>query len=158
METESLARALKEQKLVLELNDDHIAFLAGCTSNARFAGGDYLFREGDEADRLYLVRQGKVSLEIHGPPRGTTVVETLHAGELMGWSALFQPYRWHTDGRATKDTVAFAIDGECLRSKLASDHSFGYAFTRLMLREVHRRLERTRLQVLDVYGGERQKP
>lgn len=154
METESLARSIAEHEALANLDEDHIAFLSGCTKNVRYAAGDYLFREGEEASLLYLVRTGKVSLEIHAAKPGTIVVETLHAGELMGWSCLFPPHRWHVDGRAAKDTLVFAVEGKCLRNKLETDSAFGYAFTRTMLREVHRRLERTRLQVLDVYRVE----
>jgi CRP/FNR family transcriptional regulator, cyclic AMP receptor protein len=152
MKTQSLARSLAEHPVVASLEPDHVEFLSGCTKNVRYAAKDYLFREGDEADHIYLVRQGKISLEIHAP-QGTTVVETLHHGEAVGWSALFPPYQWHVDARAMKEAVVFAIDGACLRKKLQDDHSFGYAFTSTMLRVVHRRLERVRLQVLDVYGA-----
>jgi CRP-like cAMP-binding protein len=151
MKQESLARSLAEHPFVAQLPPAHAQFLSGCTKNLRLAEGNYLFREGDEADQLFLVREGKVSLEIHDPARGTLVVETLHAGEVIGWSVLFPPYRWHLDGRVARPTLLFAVDGECLRDKLERDHEFGHAFTRLLLREVHRRLERVRLQLLDVY-------
>jgi CRP/FNR family transcriptional regulator, cyclic AMP receptor protein len=151
MKKVSLARSLAEHAFLAELKAEHLQFLAGCTKNLRLPTDGFLFREGDEADQLFILREGKVSLEIHHPTRGTLVVETLHGGEPIGWSTLFPPYRWHLDGRAARDTLLFAVDGPCLRDKLEADHDFGYAFTRLMLREVHRRLERVRLQTLDVY-------
>jgi CRP/FNR family transcriptional regulator, cyclic AMP receptor protein len=151
MKQESLARALGEHGFVTALEAAHIDFLAGCAKNLRLLEGAYLFREGDEADQLFLLREGKVSLEIHHPTRGILVAETLHRDEVLGWSTLFAPYRWHLSGRTARDSRLFAIDGACLRAKLEQDHDFGYAFTRLMLREVHRRLERVRLQILDVY-------
>lgn len=151
MKQESLARSLAEHPFLSELRPDHVEFLAGCTRNLRLAEGGFLFREGDEADRLFLLREGKVSLEIHHPTRGTLVLETLHHGEPIGWSTIFPPYRWHVNGRAARDTLLFSVDGACLRDKLEADHDFGYAFTHLMLREVHRRLERVRLQAIDVY-------
>lgn len=151
MDPQTLARSLGEQKLIAELAPEHVEFLAGCTANQRLRQGDYLFHEGDEADKLYFVRKGKLSLEIQVVGRGTVVVETLHAGEVIGWSTIFPPYLWYVDARAVKDALVFAVDGACLRAKLEADHGFGYAFTRLLLRVVHRRLERARLQVLDVY-------
>ncbi len=154
MATESLARSLSEQAIFAELTSDHVEFLSGCTKNVRCAEGEHLFREGDSADDLYLIRSGKVSLETHDPTRGAMVIETLHAGEILGWSTIFPPHKWLADARATKPTVAYSVDGDCLRTKLDQDHSFGYAFTRLMLKEVHRRLEHARLQVLDIYRAE----
>jgi len=153
METQSLARSLKEQPLVADLADQHVAFLSGCTKNVRYDEGEYLFRESDEAEWLYMVRKGKVSLEIKAPQK-TLVVETLHSGEVIGWSTIFPPHFWQLDARATKETIVFAVNGQCLRNKLDADHDFGYAFTRLMLREVHGRLERVRLQVLDLYRAD----
>ncbi|MRG93724.1 cyclic nucleotide-binding domain-containing protein [Polyangium spumosum] len=151
METESLARSLAEQPLVAGMLDAHVEFLSGCAQNVRLSAGKFLFREGQRADNLYLIRSGKIALESHDGGRGTLVVETVGAGDALGWSTLFPPYRWGLDARVVEPALVFAIDGTCLRSKLDADHSFGYAFTRRLLNEVHSRLQRARLQTLDVY-------
>jgi len=154
MDLQSLGRSLREHPVVSSLSTEHLEFLAGCTKNVRLAAGEYLFREGSDAARLYLVRQGKVAIEVYAPPRGTIVLETLHTGDAVGWSALFPPYQWNADARAIRDTLLFSIDGECLRNKLDADHDFGYVFTRALLEQVHRRLDRARLQQMDVYRAE----
>jgi len=154
MKLETLARPLHAHPLLAELEPDHVEFLAGCTKNVRFDEGDYVFREGDAADQLYLVRDGKISLEMNVPQRGPVVVETIDAGDGIGWSAISPPYLWPMDARTTRPTAIFAVDAQCLRRKLDGDHDFGYAFTRLMLKVVHQRLDRMRLQVLDVYRAE----
>jgi CRP/FNR family transcriptional regulator, cyclic AMP receptor protein len=100
---------------------------------------------------LYLVRSGKIALEVHDGSRGTVVFETIGADDTLGWAALNPPYRWSLDARAVEPTLLFSIDGACLRQKLDADHSFGYAFTKRMMNEIHERLERVRLQALDVY-------
>jgi CRP-like cAMP-binding protein len=153
MKVESLARALKEHALLQELAPEHIEFVSGCTKNVRFKEGEFLYREGDQADQVLLIRSGKVSLELDAAQRGVVVLETVHSGAVLGWSAVFPPHRWNMDARAARDVLVFSIDGKCLRDKLEQDHGFGYAFTRMMLRVVHRRLERLRLQQLDVYRG-----
>ena len=158
MKQQSLGRVLGEHALLAELAEAHREFLAGCSKNVRFGQGDYLFREGQEASELLLVRRGKVALEVHAPADGVVVLETLHAGDVVGWSTIFPPYRFHHDARAFKDTLVFAIDGACLRRKLEADPSFGFAFTRIMLREAHRRMERLRLQQLDLYRPGRKSP
>jgi CRP/FNR family transcriptional regulator, cyclic AMP receptor protein len=151
METESLARSLAQHPLVAGMLDSHVEFLSGCAKNVRLAEGRFLFREGGRADELYLIRSGKIALESHDGARGTLVVETVGGGDALGWSTLFPPHRWGLDARGIEPAQLFAIDGACLRSKLDADHSFGYAFTRRLLDEVHRRLQRARLQALDVY-------
>lgn len=154
METHSLARALAQNTLLTKLSTDHLEFLSGCAKNVRLAAGAYLFREGDEASELFLIRRGVVSLEIYAPPQGTLAAETAGSGDLLGWSVLFPPYTWSMDARVMEDALLFSIDGACLRRKLEADHDFGYHLMRVVLEHVHRRLERLRLQQLDVYRSE----
>ena len=151
MEKQSLARSLKEHSLVQGLLDGHIEFLSGCARNVRFASGRFLFREGNTADELYLVRSGKIALEVNDGARGAVVLETVGPDDALGWAALNPPYRWSVDARAVEPTLLFALNGACVRQKLEADHSFGYAFTKRLMNEIHERLERVRLQALDVY-------
>lgn len=126
--------------------------LAGCASNVGFAEGERLFTEGDPADTFYVLRRGSVALEMFVPARGTAVIETIEAGEVVGWSWLFEPYRWHFDARALSLVRATAFDGACLRGKCDADPALGYD---LMARFAHvliGRLQSTRLRLLDVYG------
>lgn len=152
MKPESLDRALAGHPFAASLSPAMQSFLAGCTKNERFEPGQYLFREGDHASSLYLIRSGRVALESHHPGRGTVSLETVEEGDVLGWSALFEPHS--LDGRVLAPTLVFSIDGECLLKKMDADPSFGYAISRKLLEDVHRRLERTRLQQLDVYRSE----
>jgi CRP/FNR family transcriptional regulator, cyclic AMP receptor protein len=154
MEPESLERSLRAHPFVAELSDEHVRFLVGCAKNAHFEPGEYLFRENGPADALFLLRSGRVALESHLPGRGAVQVETVCPGDAIGWSVLFAPHKWHLDGRAVEPTLAFALDGACIRSKTEADSGFGHAFTRRLLLEVHQRLVRARLQQLDVYKAE----
>jgi CRP-like cAMP-binding protein len=153
METENLARSLAEHPFCKEMRPDDIEFLSGCAKNARFAEGEFLAREGDLADTLFLLRKGTVALAVHIPGRGETQLETLGPGEVLGWSAMFSPHMWHLDVRALTPSLTFAIDGVCLRNKIEGDHSFGFLVTRLMLMRVQARLERARFAQLDVLAA-----
>lgn len=154
MKSETLSRALAAHPFCAEFSEATVDFLSGCTKNVRFAPGQYLFKEDTEADQLYLLRGGEVALESNLPGKGPVKVETLTEGGVLGWSVLFAPHRWHVDCRALEPTLAFAVDGACLRGKLEKDPVFAYAITRQLLWEVHKRLERARLQQLDVYKAE----
>jgi CRP-like cAMP-binding protein len=149
---ENLERVLREQPFLAKLPEPSIAFLTGCAKNVRYATGELLFREGDPADALYLIREGRIGLEIQDPARGACEVETLGEGEILGWAWLFPPYRWHVDARATTETRALVFDGRCLREKLEHDHTLGFEIVKRLLFQLHQRLERARLQKLDVYG------
>ena len=154
MQPESLVRSLGKHLFVEGMSEAELEFLSGCTKNVRFAPGEFLFREGAPADTLLLLREGRVALESHAPGRGAVAVETVGPGDVLGWSALFPPHRWHLDGRALEPALAFAVDGRCLREKMGREPAFGFAVTKRLLFQVHRRLERARLQQLDVYKAE----
>lgn len=151
MKIHSPEKLLREQPFASDLTDAQVAFMTGCMKNVRCRAGSYLFREGHQASDLILVRSGMVSLEIRKPGGGAVQLESVSAGGVLGWSVLFPPYVWHVDGRAVERTLALFFDGECLRNKIAQDTEFALAITRRMLFEVHRRLERVRLQQVDVY-------
>lgn len=138
-----------------DLDPDYLDLIAGCGTNVHFDAGAVVFREGEAADTFYVLRSGKVALEIHLPERGALVIETLGAGEVLGWSWLFPPYRWHFDARAVEGTSAVALDGACLRGKCDDDPRLGYLLMQRFAQVSQERLQATRLQLLDVYGDAR---
>jgi CRP-like cAMP-binding protein len=134
------------------LRPESAELIAGCASNVHFDAGALIFREGEQADAFYLLRHGSVALETHNPARGPVVIETIEAGDVLGWSWLFPPYRWHFDARARTAVRATAFDGECLRGKCAADPVLGYELVSRFAQTLIQRLQWTRLRLLDVYG------
>lgn len=114
--------------------------------------GEYLFREGEAADRFYLIREGHVALEVKAPGRAPVICQTLGAGEIVGVSWLIPPYRWSFDARAVESTRAIAMDAACLRGKCEADHDLGYEMMKRFMPALLQRLHSTRLQILDIYG------
>ena len=149
----TLDALVAESPVFAGLDQTYLELIAGCASNIVFSAGDYLFREDDPADTFYLVRHGRVTLETFVPGRGAVTIQTIEEGDLVGWSWLFEPYRWHFDARALDLVRGVVFDAACLRGKLENDRPFGYEllcrFSPLMLE----RLQATRLQLLDVYGS-----
>ncbi len=132
-----------------------LELLSGCAANIRFADGEMLFREGDEADVFYVIRHGRVALETFVPARGPVTIETVDPGEVVGWSWLFPPYRWHFDARALGLVRATVFDASCLRGKCDRDPAFGYDLMSRFAQVLIERLQWTRLRLLDVYGDGR---
>lgn len=126
--------------------------VVGCARNHRFDAGQYLLREGEPANEFFLVRHGKVALEIVAPGRTPIVFETLGEGEIVGASWLVPPYRWSFDARAVELTRAIGINAACLRDKCEADHDLGYEMMKRFVPILLQRLQATRLQLLDVYG------
>jgi CRP-like cAMP-binding protein len=136
-----------------ELGARELETVAGCARNVRFTPQQRLFREGDPADTFYVVRHGSVAIESFVPARGAVMIETVEAGEVIGWSWLFEPYRWHFDARALTTVRATAFDGACLRGKCESDTALGYALMSRFAQVLIERLQWTRLRLLDLYGN-----
>jgi CRP/FNR family cyclic AMP-dependent transcriptional regulator len=152
---ETIDAVLRDVPVFAGLDPEQLTLLAGCASNVRFGEGEVLFREGDAADTFWVVRHGSVALETFVPARGAITIETLEAGEVVGWSWLFAPYRWHFDARALSLVRATAFDGACLREKCANDPRLGYELMSRFAQVVIERLQWTRLRLLDVYGDGR---
>ncbi len=147
----SLAERLAQSPLFGSLSSQHLHKLAETAQNRRLQAGTYLFREGRPATELYIIRRGKLQLQVHSPPRGAVTLETIHPGGLLGWSSLLPPGTWASDGYVLKDGLAFALDAACLGRKFQADPVFAQAVLRVVLAQVARRLERSRLHQLDVY-------
>ena len=149
----TLDAELAQSPVFRGLTAAQLELIAGCGQNTGFEAGDYLFREGGQADTFYLLRQGRVQLEIFAPGRGAVTIQTVDEGDVVGWSWLFPPYRWHFDARALDSVRAVAFDGACLRGKCDDDHSLGYELLRRFSPVMLERLQATRMQLLDVYGN-----
>ena len=149
----TLEPLLREHPFLGELEPEYLALLAGCATNVRFREGAFMFREGEPADQCFLIREGKMALEIAAPGRGSIIVQTLGAGDVTGFSWLLEPHQWEFDGRAVEPVRALALDGTCLRGKCADDPRLGFELTQLFARLAIRRLQATRLRLLDVYGN-----
>ncbi|WP_405067636.1 cyclic nucleotide-binding domain-containing protein [Kribbella sp. NBC_01510] len=115
--------------------------------------GVRLFDEDGAANCCWLIQHGRVALDTAVPGRGHVVVQTLGPGDLLGWSWLVPPYRWHFGARAVGTVHATAFDAERLRLLADQDPSLGYALTRRLLVVVLDRLQSTRARLLDVYGN-----
>ncbi len=148
-----LEQILSEHPFLKELDTEHIQLLVGCASNVVFKSGDFVFREGEKADAFYFIRHGRVLIETHVPQKGPIIIRSREAGEILGWSWLVPPYRWHFDARAVDLTRAIALDGKCLRQKCEEDHDLGYEIMKRFSMVIAERLEATRLQLMDIYGN-----
>jgi CRP-like cAMP-binding protein len=152
MQIETLEPILAAHPFLQGLDPSLLALIVGCASNVRFDPGQYLCREGQEANEFFIIRHGRVSLEIYVPDRGPVTLQTISAGGVLGWSWVFPPYRWHSDARATELTRAIALDGTCLRKKCEDMPSVGYELMKRFARVLDESLQASRLQLLDVYG------
>ena len=152
--TTTMAELVSVHPLLAGLPGDAVAYVAGCARNVAFNPGTLLLAEGEPADTLYLVRRGRVAIEVHSPGLGPIVIETVGPGAVVGWSWLVPPYRWHFDARAIDAVGAVAVDGACLRDKAEADPALGYALMKRITAVLLERLQMTRVRLLDLYGAD----
>ncbi len=112
-----------------------------------FKAGDYLLREGDPANRFYLIIEGEVALESHNG--GNTVIQTIGANEALGWSWLFPPFTWHLSARAVQSTKAIFFYATWLRENCDRDHEFGFEMMHRFVPVLIGRLQATRQQLAE---------
>ena len=148
---QGLEQIIRAHPFFAGLSDEFTALVGGCAKNVRFEAGQYLFHEGDPANEFYLLRHGRVALELSAPGR-TLVFQTVAEGEIVGVSWLIPPYRWTFDARALDLIRAISIDAACLRGKCEADHHLGYEMMKRFMPVLIQRLHSARLQILDLYG------
>ncbi len=140
----------KAHAFVRDLAPRHIQILLECATPRDFAKGEYLKRQGDAAGELYLIRSGRVALEISLPHDGPLRIETVREGSVVGWSCFVEPYRWRFDARALSEVAVFSIETGCLRAECDRDHDFGYAILRRCAPVIAERLQATQIKLLQL--------
>jgi CRP/FNR family cyclic AMP-dependent transcriptional regulator len=153
MASDNVQTYLSEHPFFQGMEPRHFKTLAGCASTVRFEDGQVIFRQRQPAEYFYLVRTGKVSVEIPSIVGSPITIQQLSGGDVLGWSWLFPPYQWHFDARAVGGPVeAVALDARCLRGKLDADADLGYALMKRFARVMMERLQAARMQMIDKCG------
>lgn len=146
----NVEKILADHPFLKGLTPHHCRLLADCAMVTRFQPGEVIFREGDPANRFYLILSGKIAIESYVREKGNQLIQTIGAGDVLGWSWLFPPYYWHFDARALEVTAAVFFYGTPLRTECEADHDLGYELMRRMAEVMLQRLQATRRQLLDL--------
>jgi CRP-like cAMP-binding protein len=128
-----------------------IETLARSAREVTYQARDSIFHEGDSADLFYLVASGIVAIEVFAEGKGPFTIQTVTNGEILGWSWLLEPHKWHFDAQVTTPTTVIEFDAAALRATMARDPAFGYAVMQRFIPIIVERLQATRMQLLDVY-------
>ena len=144
---------LRNHRCARDMDSSSLSTLESCSvGEVSWKKGEWILTTGDLATRCYLLTSGDVQIETTPPGRQATLLQTIHGGDVLGWSWLIPPYRWAFDARAATDVTAIALDSAKLREAADADPRFGYALAKKMFFLVADRLQATRLQLMDLYG------
>jgi CRP/FNR family transcriptional regulator, cyclic AMP receptor protein len=144
----SLAEIIARHPFLQGMDRRHIQVMAESAMQMQFKENELIFREGDPANRFYLIEEGKVVLESSNEHPLSIPVQVIGAGDVIGWSWLFPPYVWHFDARATEPTKAIFFYGTRLREQCESDHDLGYELMKRMTAVAISRLQAVRHELL----------
>ena len=142
--------SIKRHPFFHGMKPNHLAMLRHGATEATYKAGEILFKEGEPANRMFLVESGEVMLEAHEPGTGSAEVQTVGEGDVLGWSWLFPPFTWNLRARALAPTRVIVLDGAHLLAASEQHHDFGYELMKRVAQIVVHRLQATRKQLLDL--------
>src|ERR1051325_956831 len=136
------------------MSERHVRVLADCSCRTNFAKGRVIFRQGETANRFYLLEEGNVELEAATKSGGQRVVAgVIGPQEVLGWSWLFEPYEWQFTPRALTETTAIFFYGTVLRERCETDPSLGFELLKRMSKEMRKRLQSARKRFVEATSG-----
>lgn len=138
---------LRRYACFVGVDDEGLKRIAMISQQRSFEKGDVLFRQDEPANHLYVVTGGEVDVEYVTGSGDHASVDTLVAGDLLGWSAVVEPNHTRFAAIARKGTRVIAIDATNLRALIAEDHEMGYSLMTSVARVVSHRLEGAQVQL-----------
>ncbi len=118
----------------------------------QFKAGQDIVAEGDSSQYLYILKSGRVAVEMDVPCKGRCLIRTGDAGDMFNWSALVEPRLATAAVWAMADTEVFGIKGGVLMDKCRKDYQLGFELYRALTEVIAGRLIATRRQLVKVFS------
>lgn len=131
------------------LEDRSKKFLADAAMVREVPAGDVLFRQGESADKFYLLRSGEVSVQVPALMGPALQIQTLKEDQILGWSWMIPPYRWNFQALAMENAVVLEFDGSIILARCEQDPAFGYQLLKRFAALMSERLDAARQKMMD---------
>jgi CRP/FNR family transcriptional regulator, cyclic AMP receptor protein len=132
------------------VDEESLKAVAMIAEEKRVPAGTQMFSEGFPADMLNIIVHGEVSIQYVLGNGERRTVDTLIDGDILGWSAVVEPYKYTAIGTAAKDTQLVAIESKRLRELCNKSPLLGYKLTTQISKLLAHRLESARVQLATV--------
>jgi CRP-like cAMP-binding protein len=152
MNNQSIAEYLSTHEFFSELSEDIVKLLCESVSTLEIKKGQVLFRQGERADKFYIVRNGCVSVQIPALMGPTLEVQTLSTDQILGWSWLISPYQWHFQAKAEEDSKLLEFDGTTILARCEQEPKFGYELLKIFAVLMSERLDASRQKLMDEWN------
>ncbi len=152
MSNQSIEDYLPTHAFFSELDDNFMKFLSDSATELKIKKGDVLFRQGERADKFYLLRNGQMSVQVPALMGPTLEIQTLGEDQMLGWSWLIPPYRWNFQARALEDSDLLEFDGSAILARCEEDPKFGYELLKRFATLMSERLDAARQKMMDEWN------
>ena len=152
MSKQSTIEYLSGHPFFAELSDDILKFLSECSSTRDIKKGEILFRQGEKADKFYVVLNGRISIEMPAIMGPTLEIQTLVNDQVLGWSWLILPYQWNFQTKAEEDTELLQFDGAAILARCEQEPTFGYEVLKKFAGLMSVRLNAARQKMMDEWN------
>ncbi len=149
-DNKNIWKEIAAHPFVTGMSSHHLELLARCATKKRFNVGEVIFRAGEPAHGFYLLESGMIALEGSIMDHGPIATDIVRAGEPLGWSWLFPPYRWHFDARAIEATTVIFFDGDSLRQHYDEDLTLAHDLSQRICQVMAHRLQATRRKLIEM--------
>lgn len=152
MNSQSIADYLSRHPFFNGMGDPYIKFLAESADETKIGEGGILFRQGQPADKFYLLRAGQVSIQVPALVGPALEIQRIGNDQVLGWSWLISPYRWNFQARVEADSTVIVFDGRAVLSRCEQDSKFGYELLKRFAALMSERLEAARQKMMDEWN------
>jgi CRP-like cAMP-binding protein len=152
IENETMETRVSLHPFFAGMKKSQLALLIDCAIAVHFKKGEVVFREGEIANRFYVLETGGVVLESSQEYGEPVIVDEIGAGDLLGWSWMFPPYSWQFTARAVQETNAIFFYGTVLREYCERDPALGFELMKRMSVVMNRRLQAARNKMLSLHS------
>jgi len=144
--TAAIRKTLGESSLFSDLSDEQRDKIAQLSREMTFETGDVLFREGDSADNIYIVLQGRIAVEVGllgRQRRRCATIATASRGESVGWSAAIGSWKYLASAYAVEKTTAVVVDQQAVHGLFVDNPASGLRVMEKLIDLARSRLSRT---------------
>lgn len=152
MSNPSTTEYLSVHEFFCDLPDDVLKFLSECSSIYEIKKGQILFQQGEKADKFYIVRNGRIALQIPAIMGPNLEIQTLGNDQVLGWSWLISPYQWSFQARAEEDSELLQFDGTAILARCEQEPKFGYELLKKFAGMMSMRLEAARRKMMEEWN------
>lgn len=149
LDHDDIQQRLARHPFLKGMNAGQIEVLSRSATPVTFEEGQIVFRTGEAANGFFLIEDGAIAIESRQDGAPAVTIDTVSAGEPLGWSWLFPPYEWQFDARAIKPTKALCFSGILLHQYRDSDLTLSHELFQRMSHVMVRRLQAARNKLAD---------